>query len=367
MRVALNCRSILLNQRTGIGRYTYHLLDSLGQIDQGDQYLLHAPKGLFSFRRRLPDFPDYKNFIPHADYFNRGVGVCDIYHYPCPDAVHPWGKAKIIVTVHDLIYKAWPQGQTPHCRELTEKHMQKIVTGADMVICISENTRRDLLFYLNVPLEKTCVVYNGVDHGMFYVLSAQQRLEAAGRLRELGIHGPYVLYVGTIEPRKNLAGLLESFAWLKSRKLFEGSLVVAGMKGWMSEGIGALMKRLNIQNEVIFTGFIEDGQLRDLYNLTELFVFPSFYEGFGFPVLEAFCCGAPVVCSQTSSCRELADGAAVGIDPVDVKAMGDAMARVLSQKSLQTSLGQAGQKRSKEFSFLATARHTLNVYEKIMA
>ena len=136
-------------------------------------------------------------------------------------------------------------------------------------------------------------------------------------LRNLGIDKPYVLYVGTIEPRKNLTGLLESFALLKSRKVFQGQLVVVGMKGWMVENTGELIKKLGIGQDVIFTGFVSDEQLRQLYNMAELFVFPSFYEGFGFPILEAFCCGVPVISSNTSSCGEIAADAALTIEPQD--------------------------------------------------
>ena len=365
MRIAINCRSILLSQRTGIGRYTYHLLDSLGQIDHVNEYVLHAPKRLFDFKRRLPDFTHYNNFKSRLDYFHQGIGRGDIYHLPCPDVIGPY-EGKLVVTIHDLIYRTYAQGHTPQAIELTEKYMQAIAVKADKIICISENTRRDLHSFFNIPLEKTCVVYNGVDHNIFYPLSQEERLNAASQLKELGIDKPYILYVGTIEPRKNLAGLLESFALLKSKKVFQGQLVVAGMKGWMVENMGALIKQLGIEQDVIFTGYISDIQLRQLYNMAELFVFPSFYEGFGFPILEAFCCGAAVITSKTSSCAEIAAEAALTIDPKDPTLMAEAMAQVLRNRALKESLRQAGLKRACEFSFAATARQTLTVYQEFI-
>jgi glycosyltransferase involved in cell wall biosynthesis len=364
MRIAINCRSILLSQRTGIGRYTYHLLDNIGKIDQTDVYILHAPKRLFDFKRRLPDFSRYKNFKNSIDYWQQGVGNGDIYHLPCPDVIGPY-KGKLIVTIHDLIYKTYPQAHTPPTIELTEKLMQGIAAHADHIICISENTRRDLHSFFNIPFEKTCVIYNGVDHGLFYPLSLQERIDAASQLKDLGIDKPYVLYVGTIEPRKNLTGLLESFAMLKTRKVFQGKLVVVGMKGWMVESIDELIKKLNIQSDIIFTGFVQDEQLRQLYNMAEVFVFPSFYEGFGFPILEAFCCGTAVITSQTSSCVEIASDAALTIDPKNTKAMAQAIEQVLTDKILKESYAQAGLKRAKEFSFRATARQTLDCYQKV--
>ena len=222
MRVAINGRSILLKQRTGIGRYTYHLLDSLGKLDHTNEYILHAPQRLFDSKRNVPDFLRYKNFKSHVDRFQRGVGKADIYHLPCPDVIGPY-EGKLVVTVHDMIYKTYPQSHTSQTIALTEKYMKTIVAKADKIICISENTRRDLHSFLKFPHEKSCVVHNGVDHDIFYPLSLQERLKAAGLLKDLGIDSQYVLYVGTIEPRKNLNGLLESFALLKSKNSFSDS------------------------------------------------------------------------------------------------------------------------------------------------
>jgi glycosyltransferase involved in cell wall biosynthesis len=363
MRIAINCRSILLSQRTGIGRYTYHLLDSLGKVDHDNRYILHVPKRLFDFKRRLPELPSYKNVRKFTDFFRRGVGKCDIYHLPCPDAIGRH-SGKLIVTIHDLIYKAYPQGHKPQTISLTEKYMRAIIAKADKIICISGNTRQDLHSFFNLPLERSCVVYNGVDHDVFFPLSPQDRLVAAEELKGLGITKTYILYVGTIEPRKNLTGLLESFAMLKSKRSFKGQLVVAGMQGWMAENIEGLIKKLGIQKDVIFTGFVSDAQLRQLYNMSELFVFPSFYEGFGFPILEAFCCGTVVITSNTSSCAEIASDAAICVDPRDLKAMAGAMERVLTDKFVEGTLRQAGLKRAQEFSFLSMARNTLDVYKK---
>ncbi len=365
MRIAINCRSILLSQRTGIGRYTYHLLDNLGKIDPANAYVLHAPKRLFDFKRRLPDFSDHKNLKRYTDFFQRGVGKCDVYHLPCPDVIGTY-SGKLVVTIHDLIYKTFPQSHMPQTIELTEKYMQGIAARADKIICISENTRRDLHAFLDIPVEKSCVVYNGVDHSMFYPLSPEERINAAGQLKEMGIGRPYILYVGTIEPRKNLTGLLESFALLKSRRMFDGQLVVAGMKGWMVDNVGGLIKELGIQADVIFTGFVRDDQLCQLYNMAEVFVFPSFYEGFGFPILEAFCCGAAVITAQTSSCGEIAGEAAISVDPGDCKEMANAMEQVLTDKTFKESLRKAGLKRARDFSFEKMAQGTLEVYRSLL-
>lgn len=363
MRIAVNCRSILLSHRTGIGRYTYHLLDNLGKIDKLNRYILYAPKRFFDFKRRLPDFSRFHNFQRRIDCFQRGIAGCDIYHLPSPDLIGPY-SGKLIVTVHDLVYKTFPQSHQPQTIELTHKYMQDIAAKAEKIICISKNTRLDLHRFFNLPLEKTCVVYNGVDHEVFFPLSADERSKAGIHLKELGIDMPYILSVGTIEPRKNLTGLLESFALLKSKKIFQGKLVVAGMQGWKLERIGEYIKELGVASDVVFTGFVSDTQLRQLYNMAEVFVFPSFYEGFGFPILEAFCCGVPVVTSSTSSCGEIAADAALKVDPKDIQGIAHAIAQVLSDRQLKENLRQAGLKRSQEFSFLKTAQETWKVYSE---
>jgi glycosyltransferase involved in cell wall biosynthesis len=365
MRIAINTRSILLERPTGIGRYTYHLLDSLGKVDPVNAYILHAPKRRFDFKRRLPDFSRYHNFEPCLDHSCQGPGPSDIYHMASPDAIGPH-EGKLVVTVHDMIYKTYPQGHSPQTIELSEKNMQAIAAKAAKIICISEQTRRDLHAFLDLPVERSCVVHNGVDHNLFYPLADHERLGARRQLKSLGIDKPYILYVGTIEPRKNLTGLLESFAILKSKNIFPGVLVVAGMKGWMVENINDLIKKLGLKSHVIFTGFITDGQLRTIYSMAEAFVFPSFYEGFGFPILEAFSCGTAVITSSTSSCAEIAGEAAVLIDPSNPTAIAAAMEQVLTDKNVRDGLRAAGLKRAAEFSFEKTAHGTLDVYQGLM-
>ena len=137
------------------------------------------------------------------------------------------------------------------------------------------------------------------------------------------------------------------------------------MKGWMVESIGDLIKKLGIEQEVIFTGFISDAQLRQLYNMAEVFVFPSFYEGFGFPILEAFCCGTPVITAETTACVEIAADAALTIDPKDTAMMAQAMEKVLTDKTLKDSLRQAGLKRGRELTSERMAQETLAVYQRL--
>ena len=140
---------------------------------------------MFDFKRRLPDFSRYKNFKNRIDYLHRGIGKSDIYHLPCPDVIGPY-SGKLVVTIHDLIYKTYPQSHTPQTIELTEKYMQAIAAKADKIICISENTRRDLHSFLTYPLKRPVWSIMGLIINLFYPLSPQERLHAASQLKEIG-------------------------------------------------------------------------------------------------------------------------------------------------------------------------------------
>jgi glycosyltransferase involved in cell wall biosynthesis len=220
----------------------------------------------------------------------------------------------------------------------------------------------DLCRYFPAAANKVCMVYQGVDKEIFFPLNEQQRQEAVVVLRRKGIPERFVLFVGTIEPRKNLQNLLLAFAEIKSRQRYPGKLVVVGMKGWMVEGLKGAIAKLNLQEDVIFPGYVTDEDLRLYYNLADVFVFPSFYEGFGFPIVEAFSCGAPVITSNVSSCPEIAAEGALLSDPYNPKEIEEGILRVVEDPSLRESLRDKGRRRAGDFSFRKMAEETLAVY-----
>ncbi len=366
MRIAINCRSFLDRHYAGIGRYAFNLVKSLSAIDSQNQYCLYAKTGLFS-SKKLPHFTA-PNFKPYHDFFKRGaqktLGPVDIYHSPSPDALDIQ-NTKIIVTVHDLVYKVFPQGHTPETIQTTEKHFQEIIAKADQIICCSQSTEKDFQKYFPQSSGKTTMIYQGVDKKEFYPLPDSERLKAKDSTAKLGVKGPFLLSVGTIEPRKNIETLINVYEKLKRQNKFSGKLVCIGKTGWMSEHIFKRVEELGLKNDVLFLGFITNEELRSFYNLAEVFVFPSFYEGFGFPILEAFSCGAVVVTSNMSSCGEVAGGAALTIDPFSADAMANAIERILTDKKLKEELKAKALLRARDFSFEKTARETLKVYEEV--
>ncbi len=368
MRIAINCRSFLLKNYTGIGRYAYNLVKSLSQIDRENEYWLYAQKKYFDFKRRIPRVPA-DNFSVKVDWFGQGLSKIlnpvDIYHAPSLEFINIQ-NTKIVVTVHDLVYKTYPDGHALQTREMTEKQLTQIVRQSDRIICCSQSTIRDLQQYFPVKEGQVRLVYQGVDKSIFYPLDDQQRQKARGDLKKRGIPESFLLFVGTIEPRKNLQNLLLALLILKQKNKFKGKLVVSGMKGWMIEGLAEVIKKFNLTDDVVFLGYVSDEDLRSLYNLCEVFVFPSFYEGFGFPLVEAFSCGAAVVTSNVSSCPEIAKDAAVIIDPYNPDQIADALTRFLEDAKWKSFFQQKALIRAQNFSFQNTAEETLAIYRELV-
>lgn len=294
----------------------------------------------------------------------RTLKSIDIYHAPGPEII-PDIPAKVVVTIHDLIYKTYAQAHTAKTISLSEQQFCSLIPRACKIICSSRNTLEDLCKYFPGAGDKACYIYQGVDTNIFYPLDDVKRQVARQVLRHRGLEGPFLLFVGTIEPRKNLRGLLEAYAFLRRQKLFNGKLVVVGMVGWKNDGIAAQIHQLRIHKDVFFTGFVDNTDLRVFYNLTEAFIFPSLYEGFGYPIVEAFGCGAPVVTSNVSSCPELAGNAALIVNPYNIQEIAQAIAKIIHDPSLRESLRQKALHRVQDFDNLKTAQKTLAVYEEV--
>ncbi len=365
MRIAISCRSMMGKRPTGIGRYTQELIKHLGMVDQENTYWLYARKSLFDRKRHLPQVSQH-NFQVKPDYFHLGpsriVSGCDIFHSPSPEDVLQV-PGKLVVTIHDLIYKTFPQSHTPQTISLTEHHMNAIVKRADKFICISQSTRHDLHRYFNITQDKTQVIYNGINHDFFYPLSESDKMQARQWITGRGIEGRFVLYVGTLEPRKNLLGICHAMAELKHKRQLTFKLAVAGMPGWLSDDNTTVIEKLGLIDDIVFLGFVSDIQLTWLYNTASMFVFPSLYEGFGFPILEAMACGCPVMTSNNSSCGELAQDAALTIDPANTTSMAEGMAFMMSDDKVRQRYQTAGLARAAQFSFIKTARETRDVYQ----
>jgi glycosyltransferase involved in cell wall biosynthesis len=366
MKIAINCRSFLTATTTGIGRYARNLVASLASIDDRNRYFLYCPRRPFDRRRRFPLSPR-ENFSVRTDIWGLGPDIlcpfADIYHAPSPEVLRTRAR-KVVVTVHDLIYLTFPAAHTEETIRLTEAAMKSLEDRADRFICCSRSTRDDLERFFPKVRGRTRVVYNGVDHRAFYPLPPSEFSIGRMRLKAKGIEGPFILFVGTIEPRKNLSNLLVAFDAMKSSRRYSGKLVVCGMKGWKAEDLREKLKSLNLYSEVVFPGYLRDDELRYLYALADAFVYPSFYEGFGYPVLEAMACGGAVVTSATSSLGEIAGEAALIVNPGSPEEICQAVLKAVSDRAFRAGMVERGIARAREFSFHRNAQETLAVYRE---
>ncbi len=274
-------------------------------------------------------------------------------------------SGKYVVTVHDVIPLILPETFTPRHRLVVRLALARVRRKADLVVVPSHAVKRDVVRRVGVHEARVVVTPEGCEPRFRPVRSEAALREVAVRY---GLPPRYVLAVGTLEPRKNLTTLLQVFARLRRDGGVDPELhlVLAGARGWLDEPIFRTVRSLGLENAVRFPGFIDDDDLPAVYSGAALFAFPSLYEGFGLPLLEAMACGVPVVTSNISSMPEVAGDAAVLVDPRDADGLAAAIARVLRDEALRDRLRGAGLARAREFSWEATARRTLDAYASLV-
>jgi glycosyltransferase involved in cell wall biosynthesis len=286
------------------------------------------------------------------------TGRFDLFHSPDFTLPPTLGKPAVL-TIHDLAFLTVPDCAYPTLRSYLERVVPRSVARAAHVIAVSESTRRDVISRLGIPSNRVTTVVEGVGRE-FRPLGPEDR----GRgLERLGIHTPYILSVGTLEPRKNYSRLLEAYSLLRQRGLSH-ALVIAGGLGWLYEPIFARLRELRLERHVTFLE-PDDASLVALYSAADVFVYPSLYEGFGIPPLEALACGAPVACSNTSSLPEVVGEAALTFDPLEPEQMAEAIWSILSDDALRADLRRKGPARAALFAWERAAEETVQVYRQV--
>jgi len=365
-----------VRQGGGIGRYTRELLRALGQADQQSRYRLFYASPPGAPQQPLPALP--ANFtvrrLPLDDVWFARVwhraqlplpvewitGPIDLFH--SPDFTLPPTRrgTRTLLTVHDLSFVRDPDSALPVLRDYLNKVVPRSVARADSVLADSAATRADLVELYGTAPEKISVLYSGVNES-FKPIGDAAALQAVRARYGLG-QRPFILAVGTLQPRKNYARLIRAFAQVGETDL---ALVIAGGRGWLYDEIFAEVERLGLGQRVIFPGFVADQDLPALYSAAAVLAYPSIYEGFGLPILEAFACGTPVVSSNASCLPEVTGDAALLIDPSDVAALADALARALTDTALRAQLTAAGLARAQQFTWQAAAQQLLAEYRAL--
>jgi len=368
VRIGIDAR-ILGYRQGGIAQYVLHLLAALSAIDSAtDYYVLHSRRE--RDRRRFgPNFRPATLWTPphhRLERWSLGMEVSrlglDLLH--SPDFIPPaFGARRFVVTVHDLNFIYYPQFLTVESRRYYADQIAWAVRKAHHVLTNSETTRRDVIRLLDVPLEKVTTTYLAADP-TFRPLPQPTVRETLNRY---GLRSGYLLFVGTLEPRKNLPGLFTAYRRLLDRRVTDAPLVVVGGRGWLCEEVFASLEDLRLTDRVRFLDAVPNADLPALYNGASLLALPSFYEGFGLTALEAMACGTPVVISDRGALPEVVGEAGVQVDPDDPEGIAEGMAAVLCDPDLRQRLERLGKARAAEFSWERTARETLEVYRRVLA
>jgi glycosyltransferase involved in cell wall biosynthesis len=357
----------MLAKRVGMGQYTKGLLEALARVDPESEYLVFA-LGRSTRLNELPVVADNVSYrvrpIPrrvHDRLLLAGLAPpaelligCrpDLFIWPNFVSWPTLPRARNVVVIYDLGFLLHSQFVTAYDRRYYETLVPRALRRADRIVVLSNSVRQELGEHLGVRAEQIALVPPGIEPGRFHPRAAEE-IERVTRAH--GIRGPYLLYTGTVEPRKNLTGLLDAYAMLPESLRDSFSLVLVGSKGWLDADILRRLDELSALS-IIRTGYVADADLPALYSGARLFVYPSIYEGFGMPPLEAMACGVPVITSDSSSLPEVVGDAGVMVPAKDTHELSSAIAKVLTDDELAAGMRLRGLLRAEGFTWERSAR-----------
>ncbi|MDP4143476.1 MAG: glycosyltransferase family 1 protein [Bacillota bacterium] len=372
MKIGIDGRAAKWYRGTGIGTYTYQLVKCLNKLDLFNKYMLFIPQSCnfdINFNRnfKLKNITENikTNFWDEVNIPNILMDKdIELYHVPQNGVGLPIDKrCKFVITLHDVIPYKMPETVSDRYLKIFLEELPSLINLCDGIITVSKYSKEDISKTFNYPKDKIYVthlaaedIYTPMDKYISKTLINQH----------YSIQGDFILYVGGFSPRKNIIGTIEAFANLLQRLKKDIKLVVAGRKGKSYDIYIKKAQELGVENNVIFPGFIAMEHMPYLYSAAELLVYPSFYEGFGLPPIEAMACGVPVIASNTTSVPEVVDNSAILIDPQNADDICEAMYRVLSDERLYKELKVKGFSRASSLSWEKTSIETLEVYKKIM-
>lgn len=300
--------------------------------------------------------------IPYRLFFKKDRDITQFFNFVVPPGV----KGKVVTIVHDMAYKAYPNTVNKKTRSWLEINMKASCRRADVIITVSEFSKQEIIKYMNINPEKIKVMPNGVDLDLYHPgYNDKIVTEVKSRYR---IGGDYLLYLGTLEPRKNIERIIEAYSLLiqETDKEKIPLLVIAGGKGWLYDSIFETVKKLRIEDRIIFTGYVDEKEVPVLMKGARAFLFPSLYEGFGMPPLEAMACGTPVISSNTTSLPEVVGEAGLLVDPLDTASIKEGMKKIIEDKGLAEELGRQGRKRALNYTWRNSADILKQIYRELI-
>jgi glycosyltransferase involved in cell wall biosynthesis len=368
VRIAIDASTI--STQGGPRTYVLGLIEALLRIDSCNEYVV-----FYNDPVHLGRFPLAKEVVlpgknPLARLWREHVLLplacrserVDLLH--CPKSAIPYfSPCPVVVTLHDLIPLKHPETEKFAAQLYWRLQIPIAARRSSFIITDSEHARREIMESFGCPPEKVQAIMLGFNPLMTH---ARTVAEGEGVRQKYGLPTDYLLYVGTIQPRKNLDTLIQAFHQLKSSGPFAGKLVIVGRKGWLYEQLFVRIKELGLESEIIFTGFVPDEELPYIYDSAKAFLYLSLFEGFGLPPLEAMACGVPVITSNTTSIPEVVGDAGITVSPTDVDAVVLALKQVLADPLLAAKMQESGRNRARLFSWESAARETLVTYGRVV-
>lgn len=366
--IGIDASRATYKKKTGTEYYSFNLIKNIIKLDEKNEYILYFPTPLSGDFQNLP-----KNFKSKVMYFPRfwtqirlsWEMFChspDLLFIPAHTIpiVHP---KKVIVTCHDVGFRSYPSSYSKFQLWHLEFTTGQAVRWAKKIIAVSESTKHDLINIYKAKPQQIKVIYNGFSNEIFHPIEDKDKINEI--LQKYNFPEKYILFVGRLEERKNIPKLISAFDILKKKRGIPHKLVLVGKKGYKFEQIIDTIKKLKITSEVILTGYISEQDLPYIFSKADLFIFPSLYEGFGIPILEAFACGCPVATSNVSSMPEVAGKAAILFNPQKKEEIAQAIYKIISDNNLRDNLIKKGFYQIKKFSWRKCAQETLEVLEEV--
>jgi len=367
LRIAIDARKL---HDYGIGTYVRNLVHCLARFDHDDHYVLLCRPDDVEYVKSLG--PRFEPLAGRARHYSIGEQLSipfalsrvqvELFHAP-HYVVSPLTRCPYVVTIHDCIHLRFPQYLPNRLAPIYARAvMRTAARNARRVLTVSQASKQDILHYLGIPADKVEVIYNALDTR----LATPPTKDDIARVRErFQLTSPFILYAGNIKPHKNVDRLIEAYSILRRRGIVGVKLLIIGDEISKYPNLRRLVHRFQLHQHVRFLGFVPEATLSALYRLASVFVFPSLYEGFGLPPLEAMAAGAPVITSNVSSLPEVVGDAAVLIDPMDAGAIAEAMGRVLADADLRADLIRRGHERVKAFSWERSVSRVHEVYAEL--
>ncbi|MBL7085956.1 MAG: glycosyltransferase family 4 protein [Candidatus Cloacimonetes bacterium] len=355
--------------KAGIGNYVVNIITKLAKLDKKNKYIIYTSKknadffqsdninfnvkdiGFFSKNRMLRIF--WEQFLLPISLIKNNVDLLHSPGFVCPIIK----TCKSVITIHDMTFFSHPKVHTWFKRIYFPIMIYLSSKVCNKIISVSNYTTNETKKYLKISGQKIITIHESFNESLLQVKDYKEN-----SYNKYSIDSDYLLFVGTLEPRKNIKSIILSLDKIKNQNI---KLVIVGKKGWMYKEMFSLIQNLKLENRIIFTGYVPDNELGLLFENAKIFIYPSLFEGFGIPILEAMYFNCPVITSNLSSMPEVAGKAAVLVDPYNISELVDAINNILSSKGYRQKLIQEGRKNIKKFSWEKTAKKTLKVYESL--